>query len=209
MKVRTSIIAAALSILLAACGSGGGSDQVQPQDQVQEQPQSTAVAPTTLATAPSPVVNETPKVDPTVYHEGTDPMAPVYIAAGEIKEPSKKEDYTNENKHINMGLLLAINEYKMLGDILIQDLKETIKDQSFTKVMNRFIDECMIEDGEIVTADGTNKLSDGVKWKAGFMCKGKAYGYWALIKGTKGTEGNEEQCVMEGKCGYMFNWYEI
>lgn len=46
-------------------------------------------------------------------------------------------------------------------------------------------------------------------WKHKYACQGKGYAYWALVNGTKGTEGNNELCVKNSHCGYMFNWYDV
>lgn len=200
MKVSKSTLSATLSILLAACGSGGSGEQGRVEIAAQES-----------VVSISETTQETDKVDPTVYSEGLEPRSGDYQPDGELKESAKSsEDYTIENKYLNFGILVAINEYKLLGDSLIQDLKAEFGSKKFITAVNDLIADCRADEDDTVSREeGGHGYSENDSWKHKYACKGKAYAYWALVNGTKGTEGNEELCVKNSYCGYMFNWYDV
>lgn len=141
MKVSKSILSAALSILLAACGSGGSGEQGRVEVASQES-----------AVSISETIQENAKVDPTVYSEGLEPLSGDYQPDGELKDSAKSpEDYTIENKSLNFGILVAINEYKLMGDVLIQDLKAEFGSKQFITAVNNMIAECQADEDDTVS----------------------------------------------------------
>lgn len=187
--MKRTILSAALTVILAACGSGGDTqpaalEQQQPVEQVQ------------------PVTPGQQKLDPVKESEYLDPMSD---RSGTTFEAPKAEEAPVgewDIKFLNQGVARAILEYKMVG--------ESLKTELATE-MGEGVDAWIKKDAERCFADTMPNVIDEEK-RAPFVrlvCTGQAYGYWALVNGTAGTEGTPRQCLEKGYCGYMFKQYDL
>lgn len=214
--MKRTILSLALTSILAACGSASESQAparvaTQATPEVQ-QPASTELAPTTLPPAagqvqevnPEPLPEpEAPKIDPAVSHSFNDPVAatePLPFAAPQAEEePVPNRDL----KYLNMGVARAIVEYQMVGEALKAELAAE---------MGEGVDAWIKKDADRCHAETVKSFRSYADWKASdakAMCTGQAYGYWALVNGTSGTEGSPRQCLEKGYCGFMFKQYSL
>lgn len=210
--MKRTILALALTSLLAACGSASESQaptQVATAvQQEQQQPASTELPPTVIAPEVTPEVKpepqpETQKLDPAAQSDYLDPMSDKTGLPFEV--PKAEEDPIGEweAKYLNAGVVRAIVEYKMVGEALKFDLATE---------MGEGVDAWIKLETERCTEDAVAALrtySDGKAASVRAMCTGQAYGYWALVNGTSGTEGTPRQCLEKGYCGFMFRQYSL
>lgn len=188
--MKRTIISIALTTILAACGTGSDS-------------QSTPVteAPDAMRSAVQPesagikVESESEYLSPTSEQTGV----PYAI-------PEAEGELTVRNfhlKYLNAGVSRAVVEYKMVGEALKAELAAEMGegvDAWIKKDSERCVAETIptfVEEGEM----DKEQLKD--------MCKGLAYGYWALVNGVAGTEGSPRQCLEKGYCGFMFKQYDL
>lgn len=214
--MKRTVLAIALTSILTACGSASESqapDQVSPQATLEaQQPASTELPPTTLPAAagqapeakPEPRPEpEAPKIDPAASHSFNDPVAdtePLPFAAPQTEEESVTD---RDLKYLNMGVARAIIEYQMVGEALKAELAAE---------MGKGVDAWIKKDVERCHAETVESFRSYADWKAAdakAMCTGQAYGYWALVNGTSGTEGTPRQCLEKGYCGFMFKQYSL
>ena len=212
--MKRTILAIALTSILAACGSASESPApaATPTPEAQQQPTSTDLAPTTLPAVveqapevkPEPLPEpETPKIDPAASHSFTDPTAdtePLPFAAPKAEEEPVLD---RDLKYLNMGVARAIVEYQMVGEALRTELAAE---------MGEGVDAWIKKDAERCHAETVESFRSYADWKAAdakAMCTGQAYGYWALVNGTSGTEGTPSQCLEKGYCGFMFKQYSL
>lgn len=214
--MKRTILSIALTSILAACGSASESQapvqvaqQATPEAQ---QPASTDLPPTTLPAAveqapevkPEPLPEpEAPKIDPAASHSFNDPVADTeplpFTAPKAEEEPVLDRDL----KYLNMGVARAIVEYQMVGEALKAEL---------VAEMGEGVDAWIKKDVERCHAETVESFRSYADWKAAdakAMCTGLAYGYWALVNGTSGTEGTPRQCLEKGYCGFMFKQYSL
>ena len=214
--MKRTILAIALTSILAACGSAGDQQPEAPVTQVAQQEQqqhtSTGLAPTTLPAAveqapevkPEPLPEpEVQKIDPAASHSFNDPVAgtePLPFAAPKAEEEPVLD---RDLKYLNMGVARAIVEYQMVGEALKAELAAE---------MGEGVDAWIKKDTERCHAETVESFRSYADWKAAdakAMCTGQAYGYWALVNGTAGTEGTPRQCLEKGYCGFMFKQYSL
>lgn len=108
-----------------------------------------------------------------------------------------------ELKYLNAGVARAIAEYKMVG--------ESLKTELAAK-MGAGVDQWIKQERERCIADTADTFRVQYDWymeRAEAMCTGLAYGFWALVNGTGGTEGTPRQCLDRGYCGVMFKQYDL
>lgn len=205
--MKRTILSLVLTSLLAACGSSGNQQPEAPVTPVvqQEQPASTEVPPTVLVpveqapeAAPAPQ-----KLDPADQSDYLDPMSDK--AGLPFKAPKAEEEPIGEweAKYLNAGVVRAIVEYKMVGEALKFDLATE---------MGQGVDAWIKLETERCTEEAVAALrtySDSKAASVRAMCTGQAYGYWALVNGTSGTEGTPRQCLEKGYCGFMFKQYDL
>ena len=205
--MKRTILPLALTSLLAACGSPGNQQPEAPVTPVaqQEQPASTEVPPTVLVpveqapeAAPAPQ-----KLDPADQSDYLDPMSDK--AGLPFEAPKAEEEPIGEweAKYLNAGVVRAIVEYKMVGEALKFDLATE---------MGQGVDAWIKLETERCTEEAVAALrtySDSKAASVRAMCTGQAYGYWALVNGTSGTEGTPRQCLEKGYCGFMFKQYDL
>ena len=106
-------------------------------------------------------------------------------------------------KYLNMGVARAIVEYQMVGESLKAELAAE---------MGEGVDAWIKKDADRCHAETVKSFRSYADWKAAdakAMCTGQAYGYWALVNGTSGTEGTPRQCLEKGYCGFMFKQYSL
>ena len=215
--MKRTILAIALTSLLAACGSASESQapaQVTPQaaTEAQQQSASTELTPTTLSAVveQAPEVKpesrpepEAPKIDPAASHSFNDPVAntePLPFAAPRAEEEPVLD---RDLKYLNMGVARAIVEYQMVGEALKAELAAEMG-EGVDAWIKKGVDRCHTEAVESFRSYADWKAAD-----AKAMCTGQAYGYWALVNGTSGTEGTPRQCLEKGYCGFMFKQYSL
>lgn len=192
--MKRTIISIALTSILAACGAGSDAQPVapgqkKPVEQVQPVAQEQQV--------------EQPKIDPIAQHDQLDPMS--NSVGTPFEGPKVEEEPVPEwqLKFLNMGVVRAILEYKMVGEPLKAELAAE---------MGAGVDAWIKADTERCITDTTPTLkveTEIRKQQLTVMCTGQAYGYWALVNGTAGTEGTPRQCLEKGYCGYMFRQYDL
>lgn len=188
--MKRTILTVALTSLLAACGSGNDSaaplEQPKPVEQVQ------------------PTVPEQPKLNPIKESEYLDPMSNSVGTPFEAPKAPEEEPVPEwQLKFLNMGVARAVIEYRMVGEALKAELAPE---------MGAGVDAWIKADTERCIADTTPTFKVQTEIKAqqlAAMCKGQAYGYWALVNGVAGTEGTPRQCLEKGYCGYMFRQYDL
>lgn len=190
--MKRTILSIALTTILAACGSASD-EQPAPatgvsfaaQQVEQQQPEAAGIK----------VETQSPYLDPVSEQTG------VPYALPETEGEMKISNF--HLKYLNTGVARAVAEYKMVGEVLKAELAVEMGggvDAWIKKNSERCVAETMqafIEEGEMAEA----QLRD--------MCKGLAYGYWALVNGTAGTEGSPRQCLEYGYCGFMFKQYDL
>ena len=192
--MKRTIISIALTSLLAACGSGSDTQPVAPErhDHVEQ------VQPVTPERQP-----EQPKLDPIKESEYLDPMSQqsgLPFEAPKVEEEQPIGDW--EAKYLHNGVVRAILEYKMVGESLKTELAAE---------MGAGFDAWIKADTERCVTDTEPTLRNPelrLYW-AKVMCTGQAYGYWALVNGTSGTKGTPRQCFEQGKCGFIFEQYDL
>lgn len=220
--MKRTILAIALTSLLAACGSAG-SDAQPPapvaqdpaQAQQAEQPKlpETSLPPTTL-----PEVEKTPEVAPEVKPEPkpeapkvdvmkeSDHLDPMSNTTGTpFKAPQAEEEPVPEwqQKFLNLGVARAVAEYRMVGESLRQELAAEMGG-GVDAWINKDVERCIAD-----TIETFRHQTETNKTQSKLMCTGQAYGYWAIVNGTAGTEGSPRQCLEKGYCGYMFKQYDL
>jgi lipoprotein len=216
--MKRTILSLALTSLLAACGSSGNQQPEAPVAPVaqQEQPASTEVPPTVLVpveqaseTKPEPKVEpeapkaEAPKIDVQKESDHLDPMSGTSGVPFEV--PRAEEEPVPEYllKFLNMGVARAVVEYKMVGETLKFDLAAEMG-QGVDAWVKLETERCIADTGETFRNRSETNMA-----QSGAMCRGQAYGYWALVNGTSGTEGTPRQCLEKGYCGFMFRQYDV
>ena len=186
--MKRTIIAIALTSILAACGGGGSEAPVTGGQQAQ----------VPAEVQPEPLI----KVDD--HDEHIDPVS--NIGGLPFDEPKTEETPIEdwEAKFLNMGTARAVMEYKMVGEALKTELAVG---------MGAGVDAWVKQDTERCIADQQdtfrNDIPEHNRAQARLMCLGQAYGYWALVNGTAGTEGSPRQCLEKGYCGFMFKQYDL
>lgn len=189
--MKRTIITVALTSLLAACGSASD-----------EQP-----APTTDAPVATRQVGQQQEAAGIKVEAQSPYLNPVSEQTGvPYAIPETEGELTVQNfhlKYLNAGVARAVAEYKMVGEALKAELAAEMGggvDAWIKKDSERCVSEAMpsfIDEGEMAET----QLKD--------MCKGLAYGYWALVNGVSGTEGTPRQCLEYGYCGFMFRQYDL
>ena len=219
MIMNRTIISLALTSLLAACGSAG-SDSAQPQvaeqpAQVQqaEQPKlpETSLPPTTLvepekAPEAAPEVKpepEQPKVDAMKESEYLDPMSDTTGTPFEAPKAEEEPVPEWQQKFLNMGIARAVIEYRMVGESLKLELAAEMG-HGVDAWIKKDVERCIAD-----TVETFRQQTETNKAQSTLMCTGQAYGYWAIVNGTSGTEGSPRQCLEKGYCGYMFRQYDL
>lgn len=211
--MKRTILAIALTSILAACGSASESQapvQVATQATPEvQQPASTELPPTVITPEAAPEVKPKPqpkpqKIDPAAQSDYLDPMSD---KTGLPFEAPKVEDEPIgewEAKYLHAGVVRAIVEYKMVGEALKFDLATE---------MGEGVDAWIKLETERCTEDAVTALrtySDGKAASVRAMCTGQAYGYWALVNGvTEQTLGTPRQCLEKGYCGFIFRQYDV
>lgn len=108
-----------------------------------------------------------------------------------------------ELKYLNVGIARANVEYKMVG--------ESLKTELAAK-MGGGVDHWIKQESGRCIADTDETFQVQYEWwmqQASVMCTGMAYGYWALVNGTGGTEGTPRQSLERGYCGLLFKQYDL
>lgn len=210
--MKRTILSLALTSILTACGSDGNQ---QPEATVtpnlqreQQQPASTELPPTVIAPEVTPEAKpeakpEPQKIDPAAQSDYLDPMSDKTGLPFEAPKAEEEPIGEWEAKYLHAGVVRAIVEYKMVGEALKFDLAAEMGDG---------IDAWLKLETERCTEDAVAALrtySDGKRASVKAMCTGQAYGYWALVNGTSGTEGTPRQCLEKGRCGFMFKQYSL
>lgn len=211
--MKRTILAIALTSLLAACGSASESQapvQVDTQATPEvQQPASTELPPTVITPEAAPEVKPEPqpkpqKIDPAAQSDYLDPMSDKTGLPFEAPKAEEEPIGEWEAKYLNAGVVRAIVEYKMVGEALKFDLATE---------MSQGVDAWIKLETERCTEDAVAALrtySDGKRASVKAMCTGQAYGYWALVNGvTEQTMGTPRQCLEKGYCGYMFSQYDL
>lgn len=189
--MKRTILSIALTSILAACGSASD-----------EQPAPTAGA--SVASQQVDQQRETAGIKVETQSSYLDPVSEqtgVPYALPETEGEMKVRNF--HLKYLNTGVARAVAEYKMVGESLKAELAAEMGegvDAWIKKDSERCVAETLpvfIEEGEMAKA----QLKD--------MCKGLAYGYWALVNGVSGTEGTPRQCLERGYCGFMFKQYDL
>lgn len=211
--MKRTILAIALTSILAACGSAGNSQPettVTPAvQQVQQQPAYTEPPLTVITPEAAPEVKPEPqpkpqKIDPAAQSDYLDPMSDKTGLPFEAPKAEEEPIGEWEVKYLHAGVVRAIVEYKMVGEALKFDLATE---------MGQGVDAWIKLETERCTEDAVAALrtySDGKAASVRTMCTGQAYGYWALVNGvTAETEGTPRQCLEKGYCGFIFRQYDV
>lgn len=197
--MKRTILSLALTSILAACGSAADAPAPEPVAPVQQA--EAALPPTTLA-GPEPTP-EQPKIDAIVPSDFLDPMSDT--GGTPFEAPAADETPVSEGdlKFLNLGVARAVMEYRMTGESLKQGLAGAMG-QGVDAWIKLEVARCHADTEETFryqTALSSAQSRD--------MCIGQAYGLWALVNGTAGTEGSPRQCLEKGYCGYMFRQYDL
>lgn len=222
--MKRTTLSLALASLLAACGSAGS--DAQPVTSVAEQPAQarqaeqpklpeTTLPPTTLA-EPDKTPEVTPEVKPEPQPEPETPKTDVMKESGYLdpmsdttgtpfKAPEAGEEPVAEwqQKFLNLGVARAVVEYRMIGESLKLELAAEMV-HGVDAWIKTDVDRCLAD-----TVDTFRQQTETNKAQSTLMCTGQAYGYWAIVNGTSGTEGTPRQCLEKGYCGYMFKQYDL
>lgn len=216
--MKRTILSLALTSLLAACGSASNQQPEAPVTQVaqqEQQPASTELPPTVLApTEQAPEVKPEPQVAPqpepvatkiNVQNESEylDPMSDT--TGVPFEAPKAEEEPVPEYllKFLNMGVARTVVEYRMVGESLKLELAAE---------MGHGVDAWIKKDVERCIADTVETFRQQTELnmaQSSAMCRGQAYGYWAIVNGIAGTEGTPRQCLEKGYCGFMFRQYDL
>lgn len=197
--MKRTILPLALTSVLAACGSAAEAPAPEP---VAHAPQAeTALPPTTLA-EPEPAP-EQPKIDVAAPSDFLDPMS--NTGGTTFGAPAVDETPVPEGdlKFLNIGVARAVAEYRMVGESLKWGLAGS---------MGRGVDAWIKQEVARCRADTEETFryqTELNRAQSRDMCIGQAYGLWALVNGTAGTEGSPRQCLEKGYCGYMFRQYDL
>lgn len=211
--MKRTILAIALTSILAACGSANESQapvQVATQATPEvQQPASTELPPTVITPEAAPEAKPEPqpkpqKIDPAAQSDYLDPMSGKTGLPFEAPKAEEESIGEWETKYLNAGVVRAIVEYKMVGEALKFDLATE---------MGQGVDAWIKLEAERCTEDAVAALrtySDGKAASVRAMCTGQAYGYWALVNGvTEQTMGTPRQCLEKGYCGFIFRQYDV
>lgn len=219
--MKRTILTIALTSLLAACGSAGSDAQPAApvaqdpaQEQQAEQPKlpETSLPPTTLAEsekAPEVVAPEVtpepeqPKIDVMKESDYLDPMSDATGTPFEAPKAEEEPVPAWQLKFLNMGVARAVAEYRMTGESLKLELA-TEMGAGVDAWIKTDVERCLAD-----TVDTFRHQTEVNTAQSTLMCTGQAYGYWAIMNGTAGTEGTPRQCLERGYCGYMFKQYDI
>ena len=219
--MKRTILSIALTSLLAACGSAGSDAQpeapVSPVvQQEQQQPASTELPPTVMPQVEqAPEVAPEPKVEPQHKPEAqkinvqseSEYLDPMSDSTGvPFEAPKSEEEPVPEYlmKFLNMGVARAVVEYKMVGEALKFDLA-TEMGEGVDAWIKLETERCIAD-----TAETFRQQTELNGKQSSAMCRGQAYGYWALVNGvTAQTEGTPRQCLEKGYCGFMFKQYDL
>lgn len=194
--MKRTIISIALTSLLAACGAGSdaqpvASEQQKPVEQV--------------APVAQKQQDEEPKIKVEEHREHLDPQS---NQGGIPFEPPKAEEEVAiedwQLKFLNMGVARAVVEYKMVGEALKAELAAQMG-EGFDAWIKADTERC-VEDQKDTFRDD---IAEHNRNQAKLMCAAQAYGYWAMVNGTSGTEGTPRQCLEKGYCGFMFKQYDL
>lgn len=90
-------------------------------------------------------------------------------------------------KYLNVGVARAIAEYKMVGEILKTDLAAEMG-EGVDAWIKKDVTRCITS-----TAETFINQNDWHYYQSSAMCMGWAYGNWAPVNGTAGTEGTPRQ----------------
>jgi hypothetical protein len=185
--MKRTLLPLALASVLAACGSAADTGAPEPAAPVQQ-------TEATLA--------EQPKIDVAVTTEHLDPLSTVGGAPFGAPTTDEAPVSGDELKYLNLGVARAVMEYRMVGESLKWGLAGAMGNgvDAWIKLET---DRCISERGETFA-----ELSEITWVQSQAMCIGLAYGYWALVNGTVGTEGSPRQCLEKGYCGFMFRQYD-
>ena len=186
--MKRTILSLALTSVLAACGSAADTDTPEPVAPAQQ-------AEVTLA--------EQPKIDVAVMTGHLDPLSAVGGTPFEAPAVDEAPVSGDEEKYLNLGVARAVMEYRMVGESLKQGLAAEMG-VGVDAWIKADVARCVSE-----RAETFNGLSEITQAQSQAMCIGQAYGYWALVNGTAGTEGSPRQCLEKGYCGYMFKQYDL
>lgn len=215
--MKRTILSLALTSLLAACGSAGGDAQPEPQVSQpalglqSEQPKlpETSMPPTTLVepekapeVAPE-VAPKQPKIDVMKESEYLDPMSDATGTPFEAPEAKEEPVPTWVQKFLNLGVVRAVTEYRMIGESLKLELAAEMG-AGVDAWIKKDVERCIAD-----TVETFRQQTETNKAQSEAMCTGQAYGYWAIVNGTSGTEGSPRQCLEKGYCGYMFKQYDL
>lgn len=197
--MKRTIISLALTSALAACGSAA--DAPAPEPVVHVPQAETALPPTTPAESePAP---EQPKIDVAAPSDFLDPLTTQggtpFGAPAAAEAPVAEGDL----KFLNLGVARAVMEYRMVGESLKWGLAGAMG-QGVDAWLKLEVTRCRADTEE--TFRYQMALSSA---QSRDMCIGQAYGLWALVNGTAGTEGSPRQCLEKGYCGYMFRQYDL
>ena len=217
--MKRTILSLALTSVLAACGSASNQQPEAPvtsPTQEQQQPASTELPPTVLSPVeqapeaehepnvghqPEP---EAPKINVQNESEYLDPMSDVSGTSFEAPKAEEEPVPGYLLKFLNMGVARAVAEYKMVGEALKFDLV-TEMGQGVDAWIKLETERCIAD-----TAETFRQQTELNGKQSSAMCRGQAYGYWALVNGvTEQTEGTPRQCLEKGYCGYMFKQYDL
>lgn len=189
--MKRTILTVALTSTLVACGSGGSEAPVTEAQQAQ-QPQQ------------QPEVQPKPLIKVEDHDEHIDPRSNIGGLPFEVPKADEAPIEDWQAKFLNSGVARAVMEYKMVGEALKAELAVE---------MGAGADAWIKQDTERCIADQRDTFRDDTpehNWaQAALMCLGQAYGYWALVNGTAGTEGSPRQCLEKGYCGLMFKQYDL
>lgn len=224
--MKRTILSLALTSLLAACGSASESPApvTAPQAQQSERQPSTELPPTTLSQTEEPASQvapqvvepapeakpepqpepEAPKIDVLKESEHLDPMSD--MTGTPFEAPKAEEEPVPDHilKFLNMGVARAVVEYKMVGEALKFDLA-TEMGEGVDAWIKKESERCIAD-----TAETFRQQTELNSKQSSAMCRGQAYGYWALVNGvTAQTEGTPRQCLEKGYCGFMFKQYDL
>ena len=183
-----TLLSLALTSVLAACGSAADTAAPEP------------VAPAQQTEA---TLAEQPKIDVAVMTDHLDPLSTVGGTPFEAPVVDEAPVSGDEEKYLNLGVARAVMEYRMVGESLKQGLAAEMG-AGVDAWIKADVSRCVAE-----RAETFNGLPEITQVQSHAMCVGQAYGYWALVNGTAGTEGSPRQCLEKGYCGYMFRQYDL
>lgn len=186
--MKRTLLSLALTSVLAACGSAADMAAPEPVSPTQQ-------AEVTLA--------EQPKIDVAVMTDHLGPLSAVGGTPFEAPVVDEAPVSGDEEKYLNLGVARAVMEYRMVGESLKQGLAAEMG-AGVDAWIKADVARCAAE-----RAETFNGLSEITQVQSQAMCIGQAYGYWALVNGTAGTEGSPRQCLEKGYCGYMFKQYDL